>query len=106
MMREAVWTKPVLLSGQIFHLEEDASSDAMSAARPSSDELVQILECNGATILAHQEHGVLLRARRRLIFVRRRTVVDDSELLDALHASGIAVIRFVELLDERRRKSA
>jgi hypothetical protein len=29
--------------------------------------------------------------------------VDDSELLDALHAAGIAVSRFVDLLDERRR---
>ena len=106
MLREAVWANPVTLSGQIFHLEEDASSDAMSAARPSAEELVDILECHGATVVARQEHGVLLRARRRLIFVRRRSVVDDSELLDALHACGMAVARFVDLLEERRRKSS
>jgi hypothetical protein len=92
-----------MLSADIFHLPADASADAISAARPSCEELVQILRHHGATILARQAHGVLLRARRRLIFLRRKSIVDDSELLDALHAAGIAVSRFVDLLDEQRR---
>jgi hypothetical protein len=49
---------------------------------------------------------VLLRAQRRLIFVRRTSVVDDAELLDALHATGIPVSRFVDLLAMGRRQSA
>jgi hypothetical protein len=92
-----------MLSADIFHLPADAAADAISAARPSCEELVQILQHHGATIVARQAHGVLLRARRRLIFLRRRSVVDDFELLDALRAAGIAVSRFVDLLDERRR---
>jgi hypothetical protein len=92
-----------MLSADIFHLPADASADAISASRPSCEELVQILQHLGATIVARQAHGVLLRARRRLIFLRRRSIVDDCELLDALHTAGIAVSRFVDLLDERRR---
>jgi hypothetical protein len=92
-----------MLSADIFHLPADASTDAISASRPSCEELVQILQHLGATIIARQEHGVLLRARRRLIFLRRRSIVDDFALLDALHAAGVGVSRFVDLLDERRR---
>lgn len=94
-----------MLSADIFHLPADASTDAISASRPSCEELVQILQHHGATIVARQEHGVLLRARRRLIFLRRTSIVADSELLDALHAAGLAVSRFVDLLEGRRRSS-
>jgi len=94
------------LSEDIFHLPANASADEVSAARPSSDELVQILLRHGATVLGHQAHGVLLRARRRLVFVRRTSVVGDAELLDALHATGIAVSGFVDQLAMSRRKSA
>jgi hypothetical protein len=94
------------LSEDIFHLPADASLDALSAARPSADELVQILLRHGATVLSRQAHGVLLRAQRRLIFVRRTSVVDDAELLDALHATGIPVSQFVDMLAMGRRQSA
>lgn len=103
MPRRAARADAPMLSADIFHLPADASADAVSASRPSCEELVQILQHQGATILARQEHGVLLRARRHLIFLRRRSIVDDSALLDALHAAGIAVSCFVDLLHERRR---
>jgi hypothetical protein len=93
------------LSEDIVRLPTDASLDA-TAARPSADELVPILLIHGATVLARQAHGVLLRAGRHLIFVRRTSVVGETELLDALHATGVAVSRFVELLAERRCQAA
>jgi len=94
------------LSEDIFRLPADASLDAIAAARPSADELVPILLSHGATVLARQAHGVLLRAGRHLVFVRRTSVVGDAELLDALHATGIVVSRFVELLAARRCQAA
>lgn len=104
MMRTVSGT--MRLSEDIFRLPADASLDATAAARPSADELVPILLRHGATVLARQAHGVLLRAGRLLIFVRRTSVVAEAELLDALHATDIAVSRFVELLAERRCQAA
>ena len=73
---------------------------------PSCEELIDVLACAGATVVARHEHGVFLRARRHLIFVRRRSVLDDAALMDALNAAGIAVPRFAHLLEDRRRQSA
>jgi hypothetical protein len=64
----------------------------------SSEELVQVLSLGGANILAHQEHGVMLAARRRLIFIRRAWVVERIELRDALEAAGIGPGRYDRLL--------
>jgi hypothetical protein len=64
----------------------------------SSDELVQVLSRNGASILANQEHGALLAAQRRLIFVRRTHAVGRAELRDALQSAGIGPGRFDRLL--------
>jgi hypothetical protein len=73
-------------------------------SRPSWEELVYVLSRVGATVLASHEHGVLLGAQRHLIFVRRRSIVDDGELHDALRAVGLAVEPFVELLVDARRQ--
>jgi hypothetical protein len=64
----------------------------------SSDELVQVLLRNGASVLANQEHGVILAAQRRLIFVRRANAVGRAELRDALQSAGIGPGRFDRLL--------
>jgi hypothetical protein len=72
----------------------------------SSDELVEVLSRGGANILAHQEHGVILAARRRLIFVRRAKVVGSAELRDALEAAGIGPGRYDRLLADVRGEAA
>jgi hypothetical protein len=104
MMRRGAWAATLRLNDEAFLLPADVPTEALPVVRPSCEELVQVLLHDGATLLARQEHGVLLRARHRLIFVRRKSVVDDAELLDALRAAGIPVGRFVELIQERRRR--
>ncbi|HEY3816345.1 MAG TPA: hypothetical protein VGL81_04195 [Polyangiaceae bacterium] len=88
--------------------DEDPSAEGSpkGAPPPSWEELVELLRRLGAVIIARQEHGVFLRARRRLIFVRRRSVVEPAELLDVLRAAGLTVDRFAVLLENARRLSA
>jgi hypothetical protein len=81
-----------------------SSSDATE--RLSSEELVQVLLRGGARVLARQEHGVFLEARRRLIFLRRASVIDAAELEDALRAAAIGPGRFDALLADVRREEA
>jgi hypothetical protein len=85
-------------SDKVFRLPADSSPDPLDGVRASSDELVQILLQDGATLVGRHEHGVFLRARNRLIFVHRRSVLDHAELLDSLEAAGVAVGGFLESL--------
>lgn len=68
----------------------------------SSEELVRILVRGGGRVIARQEHGVMLEAERRLIFIRHTAIVDRAAVADAVRASGIGVARFREMLDEAR----
>jgi hypothetical protein len=88
-----------------IHREAPAAYDVpMDGAPPegredlSSEELVQVLSMGGANIVARQEHGTILAARRRLIFVRRANVVGRTDLRDALEAAGIGPGRYDRLL--------
>jgi hypothetical protein len=72
--------------------------------RLSSEELVEVLRAAGATVLAVQEHGVLLGAERKLVFVHRRRAVETGELRDALRAVALEMDRFVELLAALRAR--
>jgi hypothetical protein len=85
--------------------EADAT-DAGSAVLPSCDELVDALQRAGATVVERQEHGTFLQARKHLIFVRRRSLVDRAELRDALQAAGVTPHELDELLAMGRRLSA
>ena|ERR1700722_9677882 len=106
MMQRAAFANVVSFNEEGYDFDVEAPADVLPADPPSCEELIDVLACTGATIVARHEHGVFLRARRHLIFVRRRSVMGDADLLDALHAAGIAVPRFVDLLEDRRRRSA
>ncbi|HEX3344673.1 MAG TPA: hypothetical protein VHS09_08875, partial [Polyangiaceae bacterium] len=80
--------------------------DGNTAARPSWDELVAILEHLGAVVVTRDEHGAFLRADRRLVFVRARGVVEDRELEDVLRGAGLSADRFAVLLANSRRLTA
>ena len=54
----------------------------------------------GAAVVGQADHGTLLRAHRRLVFVRSTHAVDHWTLVDALRAAGIPPARFREILDE------
>src|SRR5260370_13541678 len=60
----------------------------------SSEDLVQLLLRGGARIVARQDHGVMLDAEHRLIFLRHTPLVDRRELLDALRAADIGPLAF------------
>jgi hypothetical protein len=77
-----------------------------SMSTPSSDELVHVLVCAGACVVARQEHGTMVHARRRLVFVRRAASVDARTLADALRAIGADAARFATMLAEARRAPA
>jgi hypothetical protein len=72
----------------------------------STEDLVQLLLRGGATIVARQDHGVMLQAEHRLIFLRHSPVVDRRELVDALRAADIGPGRFDRLLAELKSKAA
>jgi len=55
-------------------------------------------------MVAKQDHGIFLKARRRLIFLRRASVVTRMELEDALRAAAIGPGRFDSLLAHVRRE--
>jgi hypothetical protein len=67
----------------------------------SSDELTDILVHVGARFVSRHEHGDFLAVRRRLVFVRRASVVRDGELRDVLRSAGFGPVRFYQLLEER-----
>jgi len=104
MHRPAVFANVVRLNpadAQLAPAPRESSIDL----RLSSEELVEILRGAGATVLAVQEHGVLLAAERKLVFVHRRGAVDHGELRDALHAVALEMGRFVELLGALRARA-
>jgi hypothetical protein len=106
LLQRAAFANVVTLDDDTPSVETGDAHDDSPLVKPSCEELVEILQRFGATIVVRQEHGVFLRARRHLIFVRRRSVVDDSEVRDALQAAGIPASRFDELLESSRRLSA
>jgi hypothetical protein len=81
-------------------------SDDVTVARPSGQEVIGILQHLGASVVTRDEHGVFLRANRRLIFVRNRAVVEDAELEDVLRAAELGADRFAVLLANSRRTAA
>jgi hypothetical protein len=81
----------------------DSSENLVSI---SSEDLVQLLLRSGAKTIARQEHGVLLQAEHRLIFLRHAPVVDKGELVDALRSADIGPGRFDRLLAEMKSDSA
>jgi hypothetical protein len=71
-------------------------------ARLSSEELVNLLLRDGATVVSRRDYGVLLQTHHHLIFVRDAPVVAVGDLLDALEAAGVGPGRFDRLLEEIR----
>jgi hypothetical protein len=76
--------------------------DREAFARVSSQELTQLLQLDGATIVSFRDYGTHLQARRHLIFVRHAVVVEIEDLLDILQAAGIGPGRFDRLLSAVR----
>jgi hypothetical protein len=74
----------------------------LTSERLSTDELVELLVRAGARILARQDHGIFLGVRRRLVFLRRVSVIGVVELDDALRAAAIGPGRFDMLLAQLR----
>jgi hypothetical protein len=72
----------------------------------SSEDLVQLLLRGGATIVARQDHGVLLQAQHHLIFLRHAPVVERKELMDALRSANVGPGRFDRLLAELKSNAA
>jgi hypothetical protein len=86
-----------------FHLGAASSEvDLAEASLPpvSGAELVTALTIAGAVVVGQADHGTMLRAQRRLIFVRNTHSVDHWMVIDSLRAAGIPPARFRELLAE------
>jgi hypothetical protein len=89
-----------------WHVDARTPRDSEHLVTISSEDLVQLLLRSGAKTIARQEHGVLLQAEHRLIFLRHAPVVDKGELVDALRSADIGPGRFDRLLAEMKSDSA
>jgi hypothetical protein len=79
-----------------------APRDESSLPALSSDEMSSILQRCGARVVARTDHGQLLAAHRRLIFVRHTDALPTDELGDIVRTAWIAPARVRELLEEMR----
>jgi len=89
-----------------WHVDASTPQDPDSLVAISSENLVELLLRGGAKIVARQDHGVMLHAEHRLIFLRHAPVVDRKELVDALRAADIGPGRFDRLLAELKSTAA
>jgi hypothetical protein len=74
--------------------------------RISSDDLIRLLQMDGAEVIGSDEHGGFVRVRRRLIFIRRAPAVEVKELRDALRAAEMGPGRFDILLERLQGEPA
>jgi hypothetical protein len=72
----------------------------------SSDDLILLLQMDGAEVIGSDEHGGFVRAGRRLIFIQRAPAVDARDLRDALRAAGMGPGRFDSLLQRLQQEPA
>lgn len=61
------------------------------------DDLVDVLLRSGARLLSRQGHGVLLKVRKRLVFIPATPRVPEPTLADALRHAGLTPEQFLEL---------
>jgi len=92
--------------GAIWRVDARMPQNPESSVAISSEDLVQLLLRGGATIVARQDHGVLLQAQHHLIFLRHAPVVERKELMDALRSANVGPGRFDRLLAELKSNAA
>lgn len=63
----------------------------------TADELVRVLVRSGAQVLSRQLHGILLKVRKRLVFIPAMPRLPESTLSDALRTAGLTSEQFLEL---------
>jgi hypothetical protein len=83
----------------------EPQNPAIERAPPiSSLELVELLQNDGAQLVALDDRGSFLRVRHHLLFVRRAVVVDAKDLRDTLRMAAVGPGRFDRLLAQVRRR--